>query len=333
MSSTIEAPVAGQAADEPAAGWLRQRPTLLQIAPHLIFAIVVVVTFVFAPGYRSGSQISSLLQLMGILGVVAIGQNLAILIAGIDLSVGFTMTLTNLVTALVMAGSNANMGVAIALTLLIGLLVGLVNGLGIALLKIPDMVMTLATMTILLGVGYLVTGGVNKGNASPAIVAVMQTRFAGVLTGGVVAWLVLGVITILVLRRTVFGMQLYAVGLRRRAAEAAGVRVRVVVVAVYVISALTASLGGLMLTGYIGSSYYGMGEPYVMQSIAAVVIGGTSIFGGVGGYGGTISGVGTLVVLLSFLQVVGLPDAGQQIAYGVVLLGMLILFASRRGQR
>ncbi|GAA2178978.1 ABC transporter permease [Brooklawnia cerclae] len=327
MSATTATPVTdGQGSGTPA----RPRLTLVQIAPHAIFLLVVIVTFVFAPGYRSAHQIASLLQLMALLGVVAIGQNLAILIGGIDLSVGAVMTLTNLVTALVMAGTDATMPVAIGLTLAIGLVVGLFNGLGVALLKIPDMVMTLATMTILLGVSYLVTGGVNKGNASPAIIAFITHRFAGVLTGGVILWLVLGVAIVLVLRKTVFGMQLYAVGLRRRAAQASGVRVWLVIVAIYVVSGLMASLGGLMLTGYVGSSYYNLGDPYVMSSIAAVVIGGTSIFGGVGGYGGTFSGVGTIVVLLSFLQVVGLPEAGQQIAYGVVLLLMLILFVRQQ---
>lgn len=333
--SLIDEPVvtaAGPSGDRPSVR-TRKRPTLLAIAPHAIFLLVLLVTFVFAPGYRSENQIASLLQLMALLGVVAIGQNLAILIGGIDLSVGAVMTLTNLVTALVMAGSNANMPLAIGLTVLIGLGVGLFNGLGVALLKIPDMVMTLATMTILLGAGYLITGGVNKGNASPAIITFMTHRFAGVLTGGVVLWLLLGVAIILVLRKTVFGMQLYSVGLSRRAAQASGVRVWLIIMSLYMISGLMAALAGLMLTGYIGSSYYAMGDPYVMSSIAAVVIGGTSIFGGVGGYAGTFSGVGTIVVLLSFLQVVGLPEAGQQIAYGLVLLIMLILFARQQQRR
>ncbi len=185
-------------------------------------------------------------------------------------------------------------------------------------------------MTILLGTGYLVTGGVNKGIAAPATITFMTKRFAGVLTGGVVLWVVLGIAIILVLRKTVFGMQLYSVGLSRRAAQASGVRVWLVILALYMISGLMAALAGVMLTGYVGSSYYAMGDPYVMSSIAAVVIGGTSIFGGVGGYGGTFSGVATIVVLLSFLQVVGLPEAGQQIAYGLVLLTMLILFARQQ---
>lgn len=328
ITDVPEVTAAGPTGDRPAVA--RPRITLLQIAPHAILLVVLVVTFVFAPGYRSGNQIASLLQLMALLGVVAIGQNLAILIGGIDLSVGAVMTLTNLVMALVMAGENANLPLAFALAAAIGLGVGAFNGLGVALLKIPDMVMTLATMTILLGTGYLVTGGVNKGAASPGIIAFMTKRFAGVLTGGVILWIVLGVVFILVLRKSVFGMQLYSVGLSRRAAQASGVRVWLVILALYMTSGLMAALAGVMLTGYIGSSYYSMGDPYVMSSIAAVVIGGTSIFGGVGGYGGTFSGVATIVVLLSFLQVVGLPEAGQQIAYGLVLLTMLILFARQQ---
>ncbi|WP_341727925.1 ABC transporter permease [Brooklawnia sp.] len=328
MSSTSTADLSSNA---PAPATSKRRSFALQtFAPHIILLIVLAVTFIAAPGYRTSTQIASLLQLAALLGIVAIGQNLAILVAGIDLSVGAVMTFTNLVTALVMAGSNANMPIAIAFTLLIGLAVGLLNGLGIALLKVPDMVMTLATMTVLLGAGYLVTGGVNKGNASPAIVSFMQARFGGVLTGGVVLWVILGIGIILVLRKTVFGTQLYAVGLSRRAAQASGVRVPVVIISIYVISGLMSALAGLMLTGYIGSSYYDLGGPYQLKSIAAVVIGGTSIFGGVGGYGGTFSGVLTITVLLAFLQVVGLSDAGQQIAYGAVLLLMLILFARQQ---
>lgn len=306
-----------------------RRALVTALAPHLIFLLVSAVTLIASPGYRSATQIASLLQLMALLGIVAIGQNLVILIAGIDLSVGAVMTFTNLVAAQMMLGSDANAPAAIGVCLVIGLAVGLVNGAGIALLKIPDMVMTLATMTILLGAGYLVTGGVNKGQSSPAVIGFMTQRFAGVLTGGVVLWLVLAVATIVMLRRTVFGRHVYAVGLSRRAAQAAGVQVPGVVVALYGLSGLMAAVAGVMLTGYIGSSYYGMGDSYQLSSIAAVVIGGTSIFGGAGGYGGTLSGVGTIVVLLSFLQVVGLPDAGQQIAYGVVILTMLLLFVRR----
>ena len=303
------------------------------LAPHAILVVVVAVTLIAAPGYRSSTQIASLLQLMALLGVVAIGQNFVILIAGIDLSVGAVMTMTNLVTAQVMLGSNSNFPKALAMALVIGLLAGAANGLGVSLLHIPDMVMTLATMTVLLGAGYLVTGGVNKGSSAPGMVTFMTQRFAGILTGGVLLWVALGILTIVVLRRTVLGMQVYAVGLSRRAAEASGVRVWVTVTVLYTVAGLTSALAGLMLTGYIGSSYYGMGDPYQLSSIAAVVIGGTSIFGGIGGYGGTFSGVATIVVLLSFLQVVGLPEAGQQIAYGVVLILMLLLFVRQNSRR
>lgn len=303
------------------------------LAPHAIFLIVLAVTLIAAPGYRSSTQIASLLQLMALLGVVAIGQNFVILIAGIDLSVGAVMTMTNLVTAQVMLGSDANFPKALVMTLLIGVLAGLANGLGVSLLRIPDMVMTLATMTVLLGAGYLVTGGVNKGRSGPWMVAFMTQRFAGILTGGVLLWIALGILAIVVLRKTVLGMHVYAVGLGRRAAEASGVRVWLTVTVLYVLSGLMSALAGLMLTGYIGSSYYGMGDPYQLSSIAAVVIGGTSIFGGIGGYEGTFSGVATIVVLLSFLQVVGLPEAGQQIAYGVVLILMLLLFVRQNSRR
>lgn len=311
----------------------RPRLSVRILAPHLIFLLIVVVTFIAAPGYRSTAQISSLLQLMALLGVVAIGQNFVILLAGIDLSVGAVMTLTNLVSAQIMLGTNQGLVMAIVVGVLIGIAVGVINGIGIAIFAIPDMVMTLATMTILLGVEYLVTGGVNKGQASPSLVIFMTGRFGGVFTGGFIFWLLLGLVAILVLRKTVWGAHLYAVGLSRRAAEASGISRKRVFITAYAASGLFAAVAGLMLTGYVGSSYYSLGDPYQLSSIAAVVIGGTSIFGGVGGYEGTFSGVGTIVVLLSFLQIVGLPEAGQQIAYGLVLLLMLMLFVRTNSRK
>lgn len=301
------------------------------LTPFALLVLLYAVTVAVAPGYLAGSQIGSLLQLTALLGIVAIGQTLVILVGGIDLSVSAVVTLTNLLCAGTLAGSNANLPQAIALALGLGLLCGLVNGLGIVLLKVPDMVMTLATVTIVTGVAYILTGGAPKGASSLILTYVVQHRFAGFLTLGVVLWVVLGVLLVLALRYTVVGHDIYATGLNRRAAYASGVRVGPLVVGLYAVSGVCAGAVGLLITGYTGSSYFGSGDPYQLASIAAVVLGGTSIFGGSGGYVGTVAGAGITTLLLSLLQIVGIPTAGQNIAYGVVIIAMLVVFS--RGRR
>ena len=137
----------------------------------------------------------------------------------------------------------------------------------------------------------------------------------------------------MVLARTSFGRRVYAVGLNRAASHYAGVGVHRMTIMLYTISGLTAGLAGFLLTGYTGSSYLGSGLTYQLASIAAVVLGGTSIFGGRGGYLGTMAGVLITVLLQSILRVIGIPQAGQYIAYGVVILVMIMVFTSRKRGR
>ena len=309
--------------------WDRLRLALPFVALLVLYAVTVIVS----PGYLQGAQIGGLLQLAAILGIVAIGQTLVILIGGIDLSVGAVVTLTNLLTAATLNGQDGNLPKALGLSLLAGAVVGLVNGGIITLVKVPDLVATLATMTVVTGVGYLMTNGAPRGTSSHGLDTFMTQRFAGVLTWGVLLWAVLAAVTILVLRRTIFGRRVYAVGLNREASQFAAVPVNRTVVLLYVASGVAAGLAGFLLTGYTGSSYLGSGTSYQLSTIAAVVLGGTSIFGGRGGYGGTVAGVLITVLLLSILRVVGIPQAGQNIAYGVVILLMLVLFSARTARR
>lgn len=301
--------------------------------PYAALVLLYIVTIAIAPGYVAPAQVGSLLQQATLLGVVAIGQMLVILVGGIDLSVGSVVTLSNLVTAAMLSGSDANLPVAVAVSLGLGALVGLCNGLIISYLKVPDLVATLATMTIVFGVGYLITGGAPRGSSSPLLNEIVTHRFLGVLTLGVVIWFVLAAVVIIVLRYSTAGRRVYAVGLNREASRYAAVPVTRTVLILYLLSGLTAAFAGVLLTGYIGSSYLGSGTSYQLASIAAVVLGGVSIFGGSGGYGGTMAGVVITVLLLSLLQVIGIPQAGQNIAYGIVILLMLVAFTSRHRSR
>jgi len=170
---------------------------LRQLVPVIVLVVMYAITVGIAPGYLKAPQIGSLLQLASILGIAAVGQTLVILVGGIDLSVGAVVTMTNLMAAAIIANRDTSLPVALVVVLGIGALVGLGNGLLIQYLKVPDLVATLATMTIVVGVGLLFTHGSPKGHSSPALNALVTQRFLGVLTGGVVIWAIVAAIVII----------------------------------------------------------------------------------------------------------------------------------------
>jgi ribose transport system permease protein len=284
------------------------------------------VAIVISPGFASLGQLSTILNLAAFLGIVAIGQTLVILVFGIDLSVGAVITLVNLVVAANVDGSDARILTAVPLALAIGAAVGAFNGLGIRYLGIPDLVMTLATMSIVAGIALLYSGGSPTGQSSALLGTIATGTLGGILPWSFLIWILLAALTVFALTRTTFGRHVYAIGLNREASRFSGVPVGRTVVLLYTFSGITASIVGVLLTGYTGSSFFGIGDPYLLSSIAAVVVGGTSIFGGRGGYVGTIAGTVIIVILQSLLRVVDVAQAGREIAYGLVILLLLIAY-------
>ena len=302
----------------------------------LAYAVAValyLVAIAISPGFASIGQLSNVLVLAAYLGIVAIGQTLVILIFGIDLSVSAVITLINLVLTAYIAGSNERTLVAVLLALAIGAAVGLVNGLGIRYLRVPDLVMTLATFSIVTGVALIYSGGAPTGRSSELLNTLATGRLGGILPWSVLIWAALAALTIFMLRRTTIGRHVYAIGLNRRASQFSGISVGRTVVILYTVSGITAAIAGVLLTGYTGSSYFGIGDPYQLGSIAAVVVGGTSIFGGHGGYGGTIAGAFIIVLIQSILTVMDIGEAGRNIVYGLVILALLFVYGRARGLR
>jgi len=256
------------------------------------------------------------------------GQVCVILIGGIDLSVSSTMTLTNVVSAyLIGSATDQHLFTAVVVSLLVGALIGVLNGLVITKLGLPDMIATLAMMTIVAGALLIFHAGHLKVGSSPALVAFATKPFFGPIMPAAVVWLALAAVLIVVLNKTTFGRQVYAVGLSRGAAHAAGISVMRTTIILYVISGVCAAAAGVLLTGQLGGMQLSSGNPYQLWSIAAVVLGGTSIFGGRGGYGNTIAGVAIIVVLQNgLLNVLGIPTSAQNILYGLVIIAMLVVF-------
>ena len=196
----------------------------------------------------------------------------------------------------------------------------MVNGIGIALLRVPPIVMTMSVNVIAQGLLLIVTRGFPPPMAPQALTFVAAGRIFQYVPVMFLVWLALAVAVIFVERRTSFARHLYALGSNRTVATLSGVPVTRTIIATYAISGLTAALAGILLTGYSRQAYLGMGDPYLFTSIAAVAIGGASILGGTGSYLGTIAGALVLTVLNGVLPIFRLEAGALRIIYGVVIL-------------
>ncbi|HET9224438.1 MAG TPA: ABC transporter permease [Roseiflexaceae bacterium] len=314
--------------------WAGEQRVLL-IAYSCIF-VLLAFAGILSPGFVQPGNLSQQLVLASFLGVIAAGQTIVILTGGIDLSVSWTLNFAAvLLTRITDTGFTfPSPGLVLygcAVALLFGVAVGFVNGLGIAYLRIPPLVMTLGMNVFLQGAVLVYTNGTPQGAAPPLVQFLAVGKLFGVVPVAVIVWAVVSTLVIVLLRRTVLGRQIYAVGNNPVAAYLSGVHPRRVLVSAYVISGLCAAFAGILLTGFSSQSYLGMGEAYVLASVAAVVIGGTSILGGSGGYGGTIAGAVIVVLLQSTLAIAQVPEAGRNILYGLIILIMLFVYG--RGKK
>jgi ribose transport system permease protein len=296
----------------------------------LLAAVVVfVVGDLIQPGFASPAGVQTVLVVASFVGLVAAGQTFVVLIGGIDLSVPWMLNSAAVLLATTAQGSNARAWWAIPLVLAIGLVFGAVNGAGIAYLSVPPVVMTLGMNGILQGGILGITGGFTCQSCSspppPALGAIVGGKVLGV-SGELLVWLVVAVLITVALSWTAFGRRIYATGNNARASLLSGVNTRLLTVTLYSLSGLLASLAGLLLMAYGGKATLGMGDPYLFQSIAAVVIGGVYILGGRGHYLGALVGGITLTAVVSVLLAKNMPDYGRSIVYGCTVLVILLFY-------
>jgi ribose transport system permease protein len=252
------------------------------------------------------------------------GQTFVVLGGGVDLSVPWVLNSAGILLTLLCNGHNVSLPWVIPLVLAGGCAVGCFNGVGVALFGVPPIIMTLATNVILQGGILVYTAGAPAANAPPLIQFAAVGR-VGALPVILVPWALLSAIAWLALSRSAFGRYLYSLGTNRAAAWFSGVPVLGTIVTTYMICGATSALAGILLTGYSGQAYLGMGDPYLFTSIAAVAIGGASILGGSGSYIGTIAGAFSLTLLTSLLPTLNLSNGALLVAYGVVILVTVIL--------
>jgi ribose transport system permease protein len=288
-----------------------------------------------SPGFASLRQIVTLLTIAALLGVVAAGQNLVILGGreGIDLSVGGVISFAAFLAGNLMQQNDANILHALVLVLGASFLIGLITGLGVTFLRIPPLVMTLGMLGVVQGGLVLLTRGVPSGRAAPLLGRIVSEPVIFGLPGIVFVWFSVGVFLTLVLRRTTFGFNVYAIGANESAAALAGVPVRRTRVLLFALSGFFSGLTGILLLGYTEYVFVGAGDQYMLPSIIAVVIGGTSLAGGSGGYVGTMAGAVVLILLQSILTTLNIPPFGRQIIFGITLLGLMLLYGRQRRLR
>ncbi|GAB4521740.1 MAG: ABC transporter permease [Anaerolineae bacterium] len=315
------------------------RKPLSRISPPVLALILAVILFfaggLISPGFVNVNQAINIVRLAAFLGIIAMGQTLVIISGGegIDLSVGAVVTLGAILTFRITDGENALILPALGVILLAGAAIGFVNGLGITLLRIPPLVMTLGMTGVVQGTILIVTRGELIGQTPELMSELIASPLIFGLPGVVFLWVLLGVLMWLLLERTSYGKQLFAVGVNRTTAKLSGVRVPLIVILTFTLSGMLAAFGGFILLGFTQTVFLNLGQPYLFPSIAAVVVGGTLLSGGQGSYWGTMAGALVLTLIESLLRAAQLQEAYQLIILGVTLLLLISIYGRQRNYR
>ncbi|TPM34249.1 ABC transporter permease [Mesorhizobium sp. B2-3-4] len=289
----------------------------------ILLVILVVILQILRPGIVNERWIANTIKFAIPLAILAGCQTMTMLTGGIDLSVGTVATMSAFIMATQIV--NQDPAVAFLLAMMPAVLIGLVNGIGVGVFRVHPLIMTLGTS--LIGTGCLQVYQrtvIASGAKIPDFLAWLGTGVTPILgfafPNALLLFVPLAALIVFTLARTGFGRLLYAVGDNERATRLSGVQYWQVITALYVTSSLLAGITGLLYIGLIKAPSLSLAEPLVLPSVAAAVIGGTSIFGGRGGYTGTIIGALILTVLTTLLTILQMPEGARRILFGLIVL-------------
>jgi len=298
--------------------FLRDRPIIPLIV--LLVALVVVLQ-ILRPGIVNERWVANTIRFAIPLAILAACQTLTMLTGGIDLSAGTVATMSAFVMATQAVAHDP--AVAVLIALVPAVLIGLANGVGVGVFRVHPLIMTLGTSLIGTGVLQVYQRTViATGSVIPEGLAWLATGRTYGLPNALLLFVPLAALIIFMLRSTGFGRLLYAVGDNERATRIAGVLYWQVMLALYTLSGLFAGIAGLLYVGLIKAPSLSLAEPLLLPSVAAAVIGGTSMFGGRGGYSGTIVGALILQVLTTLLTLLQMPEGFRRILFGLIVLGV-----------
>lgn len=301
------------------------------IGPLFAALVIICVALSFAsPEFLTTSTLTNIMVQVSVVGIAAVGGTFVIITSGIDLSVGSLVALSGMVAATLMAGSspeNVALGVAgLALALGVGAGVGALNGFAVAWLRLVPFIVTLAMMAMARGLTLAISDGRTKFDFPNAFTAFGAKSIAG-LPAPMIVMLVVFFIGHVLLRKTTFGHEVYAVGGNREAARLAGIRVQRVTFLTYTLAGVTAAIAGIVLAGRLNSALPSAANGLELQVIAGIVIGGTSLSGGRGSIVGTFVGVVLIGVINVGLSLLGVNPFWTQFIQGGVIFAAVMLDA------
>ncbi len=307
-------------------GWpLRLRLFIANYGVYIALLALLLAATVLTPRLFDVNTIAVVMRQASQLGIVAIGQTLILLVAGLDLSIGGIFIMTSIVVADVTNGRDELVIPAILIALALGAIVGLGNGVLVTKRRVPPFVATLGMLVLVKGATQAYTKGVPGGFVPDILGIVNQSWF--VLSIPLLLWLGLNAFFIFVLRRTAYGRKVYAVGSNTEAARLSGISVDAIRISVYILGSCLAVASGIVLTGYVGYVDRFIGTGLELDSIAAAIVGGTAFVGGRGGLLGTIAGVLLIQILSTMAVLMGLDIEVQFIIKGLVILGAVTLYS------
>lgn len=311
--------------------WVRNSVMLRYTLPAFACLLIVLILTQVVLGnvFTSFRYWDALLVLSSFLAILALGQGAVILTGGLDLSVPWTIGLSGILVAGIVHGSNGALIYAVPIVMAVAVLIGFLNGLGVVALGLSPIVVTLAMNGLLQGAALIYSNGTPDGFAAPALRWVMTGEVFG-LTPIIPLLAVFVTIAVLLLSRTAFGRRVYAIGNSETAARLSGVKTARTLIQVYILSALCAAIVGILLTGFSGQASLGMGDDYLLPSIAVVVVGGALITGGRGHYIGMFGGALLLTAMQTLLAGTTLPFAFRSVFFGLVILAAVIALREKR---
>ena len=302
----------------------RLRNLIMAYGVYIALMLLLIVAAVVTPNLFEKETLAVMFRQCAQLGIIAIGQTMVMLVAGLDLSVGGVIVMTSMVVAEVSNGRNEMIPAAIVVALIIGMLIGLGNGLLVTKRKVPPLVATLVMLFLVQGAQQAFTRGVPSGFVPEALGIVNQSW--GFLSIPLLIWIGLNAVFLVILKGTTYGRRIYATGSNPEAARLTGIPVNLIKISVYVLASGLAVISGVVLTGYVGYVDRFIATGLDLDSIAAAVVGGTAFFGGRGGLLGTIAGVLIIQVLSTMVVLIGLEIETQFIIKGLVILAAVALY-------
>lgn len=296
----------------------------------ILIAILVVISLI-SPSFRKVGNIRNIIAQCSVLAIVAIAQTNVLLIGGIDMSVSSIISFSTIMVAMFSAESGLGLAGSMVLALVVGALTGLVNGIGVVRFKIPAMIITISTQAFLKGI-CLVLMPSSGGKVNTAFAAFLKWKI-GVFNVSALLALVLFAGFFVFYHYTRFGRSLYAVGNSELAAAQSGIPTRRTIVITYMISGIVAALAGIVLSARIATGNPLVGDSYAMDSVAAAVVGGVSMNGGIGTVLGALAGAVIMSLINNVINNMGISPYYQYITKGLVLVLSLMIFQMKRRKR